>query len=73
MRVNAVVPGVVSTAFSAVVFEAEAATVARCPLGRPGEPVDVAEAVLVLAGPRSAWITGQTLRLDGGLLLGGGV
>jgi NAD(P)-dependent dehydrogenase (short-subunit alcohol dehydrogenase family) len=64
---------VVHTAFSAVVFEDESATVARYPLGRLGEPVDVAEVVLFLAGPRSAWIRGQTLTPDGGRQLGGGV
>jgi NAD(P)-dependent dehydrogenase (short-subunit alcohol dehydrogenase family) len=40
---------------------------AQHPLGRLGRPKDVAEAVLFLAGPRSAFITGQTLIIDGGL------
>lgn len=73
MRVNGVARTVVRSAFSAVLFDDEAVTVARYPLGRLGEPVDMAEAVLFLAGLRSARITGQTLTLDGGLLLGGGV
>jgi NAD(P)-dependent dehydrogenase (short-subunit alcohol dehydrogenase family) len=34
-------------------------------------PTDVAEAVAFLAGPSSTWITGQTIVVDGGLLLGG--
>ena len=41
------------------------------PLGRLGVPNDVAEAVAFLAGDASTWITGQTIVIDGGLLLGG--
>jgi NAD(P)-dependent dehydrogenase (short-subunit alcohol dehydrogenase family) len=40
------------------------------PLGRHGVPADVVEAVLFLAGPRSSWITGTTLPIDGGVLAG---
>ena len=40
------------------------------PLGRHGVPADVVEAILFLAGPRSAWITGTTLPIDGGVLAG---
>ena len=42
----------------------------KLPLGRFGEPVDVANAVAFLASPQSSYITGQTLILDGGLTLG---
>jgi NAD(P)-dependent dehydrogenase (short-subunit alcohol dehydrogenase family) len=40
------------------------------PLGRRGQPEDVVEAVLFLAGPHARWITGATLPIDGGVLAG---
>ena len=40
------------------------------PLGRRGQPEDVVEAVLFLAGPGARWITGATLPIDGGVLAG---
>jgi NAD(P)-dependent dehydrogenase (short-subunit alcohol dehydrogenase family) len=40
------------------------------PLGRRGQPHDVVEAILFLAGPHSGWITGTTLPVDGGVLAG---
>lgn len=73
IRVNAVAPAVVKTRFATVLYEGrEAETVAAYPLGRLGVPADVASAVAFLAGDDAAWVTGQTLVLDGGMLLGGG-
>ena len=77
IRVNAVAPGYIDTDLlrrslseanpgrevSELLEEARA----QHPLRRLGRPADVAEAVLFLAGPRSAFITGQTLIIDGGL------
>jgi len=40
------------------------------PLGRRGQPRDVVEAILFLAGPGAGWITGVTLPVDGGVLAG---
>jgi NAD(P)-dependent dehydrogenase (short-subunit alcohol dehydrogenase family) len=40
------------------------------PLGRLGEPVDIANAALFLASDLAAWITGHTLIVDGGAMLG---
>lgn len=40
------------------------------PLGRIGEPADVGDAVAFLASDRARWITGETLVIDGGQLLG---
>jgi NAD(P)-dependent dehydrogenase (short-subunit alcohol dehydrogenase family) len=70
VRVNAVAPAVVKTRFAAALYEGrEAETNARYPLGRLGVPEDVAAAVAFLASPDASWITGQTLVLDGGVLL----
>lgn len=42
------------------------AFLAEQPIGRPGEPEDVAAAVHYLVGPESSWVTGQLLNVDGG-------
>jgi NAD(P)-dependent dehydrogenase (short-subunit alcohol dehydrogenase family) len=67
VRVNAVAPGVVRTQLARALWENfEQQLSAALPLGRIGEPADVAEAIGFLAGPRSSWMTGQTLVIDGG-------
>lgn len=74
VRVNAVAPAVVKTKFAQALYvgrEAEAA--AAYPLGRLGEPEDVARAVAFLLSDEAAWITGQTMVLDGGATLVGGL
>ncbi|MGN6524710.1 MAG: SDR family oxidoreductase [Actinomycetes bacterium] len=74
VRVNAVAPAVVRTRFATALFEGrEEQVAATYPLRRLGEPQDVAGAVAFLASDDAAWITGQTLVIDGGLLLAGGV
>ncbi len=40
------------------------------PLGRNGQPADIAEAILVLASERASWITGTVLPVDGGVMAG---
>ena len=76
IRVNAVLPGVVRTPiFETVMEPAEAAGFldgfgAQVPLGRVGEPDDVARAVAFLCDPENDWITGALLAVDGGLSLG---
>ena len=73
IRVNAVAPAVVRTRFAAALYEGrEAEVAADYPLGRLGDPEDVAGAVAFLAGPDAAWLTGQVLTLDGGLEVVGG-
>jgi 3-oxoacyl-[acyl-carrier protein] reductase len=73
VRVNAVAPAVVKTAFASLLYEGrEEQVAAGYPLGRLGVPGDVASAVAFLASDDAAWITGQTLVVDGGLLLAGG-
>jgi NAD(P)-dependent dehydrogenase (short-subunit alcohol dehydrogenase family) len=72
VRVNAVAPAIIKTDFAKALYEGREDEVALAyPLGRLGVPTDVAEAVAFLAGPSSKWITGQTIVVDGGLLLGG--
>lgn len=73
IRVNAVAPAVVKTRFARLLYEGhEEALSARYPLGRIGQPEDVAEAACFLASRRAAWITGQVLTLDGGITLAAG-
>ncbi|MHC4788578.1 MAG: SDR family oxidoreductase, partial [Planctomycetota bacterium] len=48
---------------------ASQAALGQIPLGRFGQPQDVADAVLFLAGPRSAYVTGQVIVVDGGMAM----
>lgn len=74
IRVNAVAPAVVKTRFAGALFEGREAEVAAVyPLGRLGEPDDVASAVAYLASSDASWVTGQVLTLDGGLRNAGGL
>jgi NAD(P)-dependent dehydrogenase (short-subunit alcohol dehydrogenase family) len=71
VRVNAIAPGLVKTYFARALWEqAEDAIAARTPLKRLGEPADIAHAALFLASDLASWITGQTLVVDGGALVG---
>jgi len=68
IRINLVAPGPVRTPFIGVLSEErEAIAVRTVPSGRLGEPMDIAEAALWLASDRSAFITGTTLTVDGGI------
>ena len=72
VTVNAVVPGYIrkdAGAHRAIDPSALAAQTARIPLGRVGLPEDVAEAVAFLASKKAGYITGQALRVDGGLVI----
>lgn len=67
IRVNAVAPAVIKTAFARALYEGhEAEAAAGYPLARLGEPDDVAGPVAFLLSDDAAWITGQTLVIDGG-------
>ena len=69
VRVNAVAPGAIATDMNAAVLadpRARARVVDRIPLGRVGSPHDVAAAVVFLAGPGAAFVTGTVLTVDGG-------
>lgn len=71
IRVNAVVPGPVETPMTTPVWDASPGLReglrAGVPLGRLGEPDDVARAVAWLASDEAAWVTGTLLTVDGGL------
>ena len=74
VRVNAVAPAVVKTQFAQALYEGREDKVAsRYPLKRLGVPEDVAGAVSFLLSSDSSWMTGQTLVIDGGVSLGGGL
>jgi len=74
IRCNAVLPAVVRTPLARVDrpdFEERAGTMAGAyPLGRLGEPEDVAQAIRWLVSEDSGWITGVTLNVDGGFTVG---
>ncbi|MDN3025617.1 SDR family oxidoreductase [Streptomyces sp. S.PB5] len=67
VRVNSVSPGLVRTELARFVWEpGEAEVAAGLPLGRIGEPADVARAVVWLASDAAQWVTGADLLVDGG-------
>jgi NAD(P)-dependent dehydrogenase (short-subunit alcohol dehydrogenase family) len=71
VRVNAIAPGLVKTDMARALWEpAEDRIAASMPLARLGEPVDIANAALYLASDLASWVTGHTLVVDGGALLG---
>lgn len=70
VRVNAVAPGFVETDMTAdLAAEIKAAATAAIPLGRMGVPEDIAKSVAFLASADAAYMTGQTLVVDGGMLM----
>jgi NAD(P)-dependent dehydrogenase (short-subunit alcohol dehydrogenase family) len=74
IRVNSVRPGMTRSAATAFMYDTpgtEDRYAAITPLGRTGEPEDVARAIRFLAGPEAGWITGQNFAADGGQQLGG--
>jgi NAD(P)-dependent dehydrogenase (short-subunit alcohol dehydrogenase family) len=78
IRVNAIAPGTIMTPLNEKIFAThpdpkgliESWNKAH-PLGRFGQPAEVAEAVLFLASDRASFITGEILRVDGGLVVRG--
>ncbi|MET0702414.1 MAG: SDR family oxidoreductase [Aeromicrobium sp.] len=71
VRVNAVAPGLVRSDFTAAYFEGDGNPGANIPMARAGETADIAKATLFLLSDDAAWITGDTLIVDGGIVLGG--
>ncbi|MCD7818971.1 MAG: 3-oxoacyl-[acyl-carrier-protein] reductase [Lachnospiraceae bacterium] len=68
ITVNAVAPGYVDTDMTAVLSDAQKeAVLSQVPLGRMGQPQDIAEAVAFLASDKASYITGQVISVDGGM------
>ncbi|MEU7649214.1 SDR family NAD(P)-dependent oxidoreductase [Streptomyces huasconensis] len=64
IRVNAVAPGPVQTGWMDAALIDQVREIV--PMGRPGEPEDIADAVVFLASHQARWITGQVLQVAGG-------
>jgi NAD(P)-dependent dehydrogenase (short-subunit alcohol dehydrogenase family) len=76
IRVNCLCPGFTRTPLTAGIFsdaERRAKLTALHPLGRLGEPEDIASAAVFLASHEASWITGVALAVDGGFTAGHGV
>lgn len=70
VRVNALAPGLVKTDMARALWEPNEERIAQhVPLGRLGEPVDIARAAVFLCSDAASWITGSTVVIDGGMLL----
>jgi 3-oxoacyl-[acyl-carrier protein] reductase len=77
VRINAVAPGfthgeVSDSALAKLPDETRQAIQSLCPLGRFGEPIDIARVLLFIASDQAGWVTGQILDASGGFQLGGG-
>ena len=72
LRVNCIAPGLVKTEFARALWEDDARRAAReaaTPLRRLGEPDDIAGVALMLASPAGAYVTGQVIVVDGGVMI----
>lgn len=67
IRVNAVAPAVVRTRLAGMLLEDEASAARMHPLGRVGEPEDVARLIVFLGSEASSWMTGAIIPVDGGV------
>lgn len=68
VTVNSVSPGTTETDGLVMPQEAIQQLIAQTPLGRLGQPSDIADVVAFLAGPEGRWMTGQNLRATGGII-----
>lgn len=70
VTVNAVAPGFIATPMTEALSEAQKTKLSEAiPLGRLGQPEDVAAAVLYLASDQAGWVTGATLHVNGGMAM----
>ncbi len=73
IRVNAIAPGLVKTRFASALVDnpdISAQILSRTPLGRTGDPEDIAGGAVYLASDAAAYLTGHTLVIDGGMTIG---
>jgi 3-oxoacyl-[acyl-carrier protein] reductase len=71
IRVNAVAPGFIATEIlKAMPDKVLEGMIARTPLGRMGQPADIANAYVWLASDAAAFVTGTVISVDGGLVVG---
>jgi NAD(P)-dependent dehydrogenase (short-subunit alcohol dehydrogenase family) len=69
IRVNAIAPGLIETRFAAALFQDQSAytqIISKVPLGRHGQPEDIAGAAVFLVSDAASYVTGQVLVVDGG-------
>jgi NAD(P)-dependent dehydrogenase (short-subunit alcohol dehydrogenase family) len=74
IRVNCIAPGLVKTDFAKALWDNPdtlAQTLKQSPLGRIGDPIDIAGTALLLAADAGRFITGQTIVVDGGVTIAG--
>ena len=70
IRVNVVAPGFITSDMTNVLDEkVKNAVLGQVPLGKFGEPADIANAVLYLVSPMSAYMTGEVIKVDGGMAM----
>jgi 3-oxoacyl-[acyl-carrier protein] reductase len=69
IRVNCVSPGQMNTAAAGQEITVRPAPSSNVPLGRKGEPEEIAATVRFLCGPGSSFITGQTIHVNGGQIM----
>lgn len=70
ITVNCVAPGFIETDMTRALGENQtSALLSQIPLGRLGDPADIANAVAFLAGPQAGYITGSTLHVNGGMYM----
>jgi 3-oxoacyl-[acyl-carrier protein] reductase len=67
---NVIAPGFIDTDMTRALTEAQRAALSgQVPLGRLGQPADIAAAVAFLASPEAAYVTGETLHVNGGMYM----
>lgn len=70
VTVNMIAPGFIATPMTDALSDAQKAKLnEQIPLGRMGTPDDIAAAVVYLASPQAAWVTGATLHVNGGMAM----
>jgi 3-oxoacyl-[acyl-carrier protein] reductase len=70
VTVNVVAPGFIETPMTDALSEAQRTKLGeQIPLGRLGQPADIAAAVVYLASDEAAWVTGATLHVNGGMAM----